>query len=702
MKCFYIFLTFISTIQVYADSSSFSGGTYAEVESYGPRLVSALDVHTTGNDAIKGSFCVTDDFISATCQTNVASIDPTIPVSNGDVVSRTNSITLQVLDNNVCEGSLPTCSGIDNVPAPTGAGNAEAGIDYDCLGSQPRPRWYFFQTGDTAGNLNFTLTLFTGQNQTGTGIDVDFIVWGPFSEPVCGSSNLNAATQVDCSYSPDAVERINIVGAPANAFYVLLVTNFDGSAGFINLDLDAASTADTDCDIICQVEVVAVTDYTECELDSDGFAQFDLRSKDAEVLNGQDSSLYSVTYYDTLAGAETLTGALNSPYTNTANPQQIFVAITDNVGECSVSTVSFFLEVNNDAQANSDQNTLEQVSCDSLGENDGLAQFDLTLNSAEVLDGQDVANYTITYYATLADSELGTDPIPNIYENTTNPQTIYVRVDNDTLDAGGMDSSICYAVAQLTLRADLRPIFNLEDSYILCVDKNGTEVVLTPVLETGLSASVHTFEWALDGAVLQGETDASLAAVQSGTYTVMVTNIATGCVETDSAEVVTSSAPSVMVEVETQAFSENSIIVAEAMGEGDYEYSLDGGPWQDNGRFEDVSFGDHTITARDINGCGTASGSVTVLDYPRFFTPNGDGRNDTWNIVGFDGQSSAKIYIFDRYGKLLKQISPSGRGWNGTFNGELMPSSDYWFSVEYSEPSTGSPKQFRAHFTLKR
>ena len=62
------------------------------------------------------------------------------------------------------------------------------------------------------------------------------------------------------------------------------------------------------------------------------------------------------------------------------------------------------------------------------------------------------------------------------------------------------------------------------------------------------------------------------------------------------------------------------------------------------------------------------------------------------------------IYIFDRYGKLLKQLSPSGAGWDGTYNGNPMPTSDYWFTVEYRETNDGSnaKKQFKANFTLKR
>ncbi|MBL7866385.1 MAG: T9SS type B sorting domain-containing protein, partial [Flavobacterium lindanitolerans] len=82
------------------------------------------------------------------------------------------------------------------------------------------------------------------------------------------------------------------------------------------------------------------------------------------------------------------------------------------------------------------------------------------------------------------------------------------------------------------------------------------------------------------------------------------------------------------------------------------------------------------------------------------FTPNADGYNDTWNIIGLADQPEAAIYIFDRYGKLLKQISPAGSGWDGTMNGNPLPSTDYWFKVLYKE--NNASKEFKAHFSLKR
>jgi gliding motility-associated-like protein len=156
----------------------------------------------------------------------------------------------------------------------------------------------------------------------------------------------------------------------------------------------------------------------------------------------------------------------------------------------------------------------------------------------------------------------------------------------------------------------------------------------------------------------------------------------------------------------TNAFEQNQTITVTVEGYGTYQYSLDDGPRQDSTVFENVALGEHTITIWDTEGglefsCDSVIlYEVQIIDYPHYFTPNGDGIHDTWNIVGLSRQPATKIYIFDRYGKLLKQISSTGQGWDGTFNGKLMPSTDYWFTVDFME--TSKTKQFKAHFSLKR
>ncbi len=495
---------------------------------------------------------------------------------------------------------------------------------------------------------------------------------------------------------PDPTAYTNTT-SPEQIIYVRVTNDITGCFTLVNFTIRVNPLPD----------VVAVTDFIACEVNNDGFYDFDLTTKDEEVLNGQDPGEFTVTYHETQADADNLMNALVSDYTNITNPQQIFVAITNNTTGCSISTQSFNLEVQEGAEANSDMVAILYQICDDNVEDDGdpsndSAQFDLSTQDGFVLDGQDPASYTVSYYATLEDATLGVNPLPNLYENLTNPQVIYARVDNDTLDGTGADTSICFAVAELTLQVNPLPLFDLEDSYILCVDTNGTEVIDVPVLDTGLSEADYSFEWSFNGTVLPGETGSSLTPSQGGLYSVTVTNNATGCQSSDSAEVIESAPPSLVATVTTQAFSDPHVIEAVATGIGEYEYSLDGGPWQDSGIFTGVSAGEHVITARDRNGCGIATTEVLVIDYPLYFTPNGDGNHDRWNITGIDTQPSAKIYIFDRYGKLLKQLSPTGLGWNGTYNGNLMPSSDYWFTVLYNEPSTGERKEFKAHFTLKR
>ncbi|WP_230978924.1 T9SS type B sorting domain-containing protein [Flavobacterium supellecticarium] len=107
------------------------------------------------------------------------------------------------------------------------------------------------------------------------------------------------------------------------------------------------------------------------------------------------------------------------------------------------------------------------------------------------------------------------------------------------------------------------------------------------------------------------------------------------------------------------------------------------------------------ITVYDNKGCATVTIPVTVINYPNYFTPNGDDHNEFWNIGDLEKDPNAKNYIFDRYGKLLKQIKPSrSSGWDGTMNAQQLPSTDYWFTVTYTE--NGEIKEFKAHFSLKR
>jgi gliding motility-associated-like protein len=151
----------------------------------------------------------------------------------------------------------------------------------------------------------------------------------------------------------------------------------------------------------------------------------------------------------------------------------------------------------------------------------------------------------------------------------------------------------------------------------------------------------------------------------------------------------------------TEAFAKNQIVtVIDPVG-ANYMYQIDSGPFQTSPLFENVASGPHSITVKDINGCSELiDNNVLVIGYPKYFTPNGDNYNDIWNIPTLSDQLNARIYIFDRYGKLLKDISPKDPGWDGTYIGQPMPADDYWFTVDYVEQNI--VKKYKSHFSLKR
>ena len=109
--------------------------------------------------------------------------------------------------------------------------------------------------------------------------------------------------------------------------------------------------------------------------------------------------------------------------------------------------------------------------------------------------------------------------------------------------------------------------------------------------------------------------------------------------------------------------------------------------------------GEYTVFVRDTKGCGVVSKSFYILNYPKYFTPNGDGYNDYWEINNLDKRNlqNSIISIYDRYGKLITQLNRQNYAWDGTLNGRQLPSTDYWFLMELTDGKT-----VKGHFTLKR
>ncbi len=479
-----------------------------------------------------------------------------------------------------------------------------------------------------------------------------------------------------------------------------------------------------------------ISNEIDCQLPFVGTNSIILDSKNDEVLNGQDPSIFDVLYFDNMSDAENMVNWISSvtPYFYDTTEQTIYVGILNTQTGCYIMEQDFVLVVQEGAYAIDPM--YPYAICDYQGDNDGIATFDLQDFSAningvdirqEILDGQDPAIYTLKFYETLELAEAGESgtEMPDSYPNVINPQVVYARVTNTSNTT--MDDIWCHDIVEVILKVEELPTVTLEPSYRLCVDALGNPIgqeegeTSPPVIDTGLDANLYTFVWYHDGTELIGEIGASLVALEGGDYSVIVTERETGCSSDEVTTVVTVSSPPLIysAEVVSGAFAINEVIHTDSSGVtetytgthvihvtveeglGEYVFQLDDGAFQEGDVFIDVLPGLHVVTIKDVNGCGSVEIELSVIDYPRFVTPNQDGYHDTWNIIGIaTGDPTAKIYIFDRFGKLIKQISPLGEGWDGSYNGNPLPSSDYWFKVEYIENDI--QKEFKGHFTLKR
>lgn len=313
--------------------------------------------------------------------------------------------------------------------------------------------------------------------------------------------------------------------------------------------------------------------------------------------------------------------------------------------------------------------------CDEL--NDGTEGINLTSYNTEITA---CSSCVFSYYKTLngAENQMTTDEIIDAsnYDLLSGTTLIYVRIDS---------SDKCFQVAELNLTLVNVPVIAISDVVPLCQNKD---------VEVHAGVGFDTYLWS------NGVSSESIVITEAGSYSVMVTqkhgNIS--CSSTKDFQVKISNSASIS-KIEIQDWSENNNIIVVELAEsslGNYEYSIDGITYQDSNTFSNLETGDYVVYVRDKNGCGIVNQEVFLLNYPKFFTPNGDGYNDTWSIRFSETEPNLNIKIFDRYGKFIKDLDAFS-SWDGTYNGRELPATDYWFVV-----TRANGKIYKGHFTLKR
>jgi gliding motility-associated-like protein len=191
------------------------------------------------------------------------------------------------------------------------------------------------------------------------------------------------------------------------------------------------------------------------------------------------------------------------------------------------------------------------------------------------------------------------------------------------------------------------------------------------------------------------ETTQTIDVSTIGVYTVDVTSQAPeSCTSRKKITVIEDNKP----EIKEVKVDETTVTIELIKTEDYFEFSIDGSNYQDSNIFTNAPSGLQTAYVRDINKCSTDSEPFIVIIVPKYFTPNNDGFNDLWEVKGLINYPLAEVTLFDRYGKLITKLNHSNRSWDGTFNKNSLPATDYWYVLKLNPNSP----ELKGHFSLKR
>lgn len=190
-------------------------------------------------------------------------------------------------------------------------------------------------------------------------------------------------------------------------------------------------------------------------------------------------------------------------------------------------------------------------------------------------------------------------------------------------------------------------------------------------------------------------------------YTVKATHIPTSCSESsnDNPE---NYIPEILdikeLSINVDDSQKNKLTVNAAFGLQSYQYSIDDGDFGKNNEFPILQTKNYKITVRDARGCEltlNVLGTYVSIKVLNIFTPNGDGKNDYWYPLEVEDYHNIKVFIYDRYSRKVQNFQGVTKGWDGTYNGNPLPTGDYWYTIYYNELS-GEEKKIMGHFTLYR
>ncbi|QVY66688.1 T9SS type B sorting domain-containing protein [Polaribacter sp. Q13] len=540
-------------------------------------------------------------------------------------------------------------------------------------------------------------------------VSTDGTTWNPISDDsIYSGSNTNSLQITDTPFSYN------------NYQYKVALNRTGNSCGLIS---NAITLTVNPKPALLNNEIL----LKQCAADVSRNTIINLTEAEKTIIDNTDSK-FSFEYYETETDAingdatklVTGTDIENYPVTSGFSEAGVRVIANDN-GCFSIAKIEINAEFIPDITIDTPFEECDDfIDIDAAA--DGITNFDFSSAVQTIKDSPGISDpdkIEVFFYETISDRDAAINPIPDISNHRNSKdisyaynQTIYFKIKNK-------NNNDCEGIGKLSLKTNEIPVFSVDGE-----DPDNPIIICTKNIPYTLQVNTlgdYKYEWTKNGDPFGGNSkevdinDAGNYTVTAFSKTTKVCSYSRTIIvlksnfETLEESFVTitddtsgiSSNLSIRIDIPTNPLINEEFLFALEDENGNTIRSF-----QDSNTFEDIEGGIYKIIVENKDGCGISELIVSVIQFPKFFTPNGDTKNNTWFVKGASNtlyQSNSSINIFDRYGKLVAQTTIGGEGWDGTYNGKLLPSNDYWFTAQLIPIDTNKmPILKKGHFSLIR
>ncbi|MDN4012859.1 gliding motility-associated C-terminal domain-containing protein [Chryseobacterium gambrini] len=451
----------------------------------------------------------------------------------------------------------------------------------------------------------------------------------------------------------------NLTGQIANP------ANYSGPAGIIYANITSANGCSRQAQITLTSTPspnINTANYNAslCDDNFDGIVNVNFSTVTPQIVTN--AANFTVRYYLSQADANAGNGnTLPVNWTYTANTT-VYVRVDSAGGSCPPAFGQINFKIGNKITLLT--NVVNMDVCD----NDLNGSENVNLNDYKNLFTTNPA-ITLTFHATLADAQNGTNTIP-ANQTITSPKTFYVRFVSGTECPNT-------GIINVTLKSPKKSS-QLTDKVVCSTEK----VVLDP------GAEFSSYTWS---------TGATTQTILAGAGTYYVDLGFNGCFYRQYVNVTTSQAPTI---TSINVTASNATINVTG-GTPPYQYSLNGIDYQTSNTFMGLSRGIHTVYVLGKDGCLPVVKEFLIVNIINAITPNGDGINDVLNYSDLKIKQNVSIEISDRYGAAVYKSTDKSYIWDGKSGGRPLPTGTYWYILKWIEPDTKLPVSYSGWILIK-